>query len=247
MRETKKLTRAKAHNPPPITGLRLLLIAAFFFKFIVLSPQFVSADEIYKWVDKDGTIRYSTKKLDEDQAPADLPDISREDLDKKIDNLRLTTPNTCQKHGGIDCSQGSDKDGSVICLDGFRDALPRYNAHCLQTNLEGDFQVLFWSKREPYRFAKSGKIKRLRDRPKSIRLVLRNLNRTKAENMTVSVTFPPRRKFILKGPANIAPYGVANYDLELLDTKMEISEYTLNALEVNADCSNCRVIKIEGL
>lgn len=37
---------------------------------------------------------------------------------------------TCGMHGGINCTAGSDKDGSVVCYDGFKDSLQRFNFEC---------------------------------------------------------------------------------------------------------------------
>lgn len=32
----------------------------------------------------------------------------------------------CSGHGGVNCSAGPDSDGSVICVDGFRDSSVQY-------------------------------------------------------------------------------------------------------------------------
>ena len=35
----------------------------------------------------------------------------------------------CSSHGGVNCSAGADSDGSVICVDGWRDSSVTYQCH----------------------------------------------------------------------------------------------------------------------
>jgi hypothetical protein len=75
--------------------------------------------QVYKWIDQDGVANYSSIKPNEAATPAELPPIVREKA--TADPIKLSF--SCSSHGGINCAAGPDQDGSVICLDGFRDAL----------------------------------------------------------------------------------------------------------------------------
>ena len=100
------------------------------FFALIASPQ-ASAQNIYRSVDANGKVVYSTKPSSNEAAPASLPTVTRENLKAKIEQIKSNTPITCEDHGGINCAAKADGDGSVICLDGFRDAVPRFNFYCL--------------------------------------------------------------------------------------------------------------------
>lgn len=42
----------------------------------------------------------------------------------------------CTQHGGLQCDRGADKDGSIICADGYRDASALYRYSCPLPHLE---------------------------------------------------------------------------------------------------------------
>lgn len=113
-------------------GSRIL----FKILFTVILFQLVqssSAETIYKWTDANGKEVFSSKKDDPRAMAAELPAIKKEKV-KKIN----TAPASCLKHGGNDCNKGSDKDGSVICLDGFLDSAVRYNFVCSEALVKID-------------------------------------------------------------------------------------------------------------
>lgn len=93
-------------------------------------PLFSSA-EVYKWTDETGTVHYSTSKQDDQAAPVKLPKIMKGDV-KIPESLKIT----CVDHGGINCSAGPDEDGSVVCQDGYRDAVTRFVFNCKTAKLE---------------------------------------------------------------------------------------------------------------
>lgn len=50
--------------------------------------------------------------------------------------IKQESKNGCLQHGGINCSGGADKDGSVVCADGFRDARALFRYECPLPHLE---------------------------------------------------------------------------------------------------------------
>lgn len=45
-----------------------------------------------------------------------------------IPSISFATQGTCSSHGGVNCSAGSDWDGSAICKDGWRDSSEKYSS-----------------------------------------------------------------------------------------------------------------------
>ncbi|MCB0318146.1 MAG: DUF4124 domain-containing protein [Bdellovibrionales bacterium] len=103
------------------------LICTFVIFFISFSAY---ADDVYKWVDELGVTHYSSSPNNENAKVAKLPEISRGDVPVPGKLLK-----TCKKHGGIDCAAGADKDGSVICYDGFKEAAARFTMSCSSPKL----------------------------------------------------------------------------------------------------------------
>lgn len=66
----------------------------------------------------------------------DLPPIARENIDQKISRIKAETPDNCFKHAGVNCAAGADSDGSVVCNDGYRDAILPFNFSCLEASLQ---------------------------------------------------------------------------------------------------------------
>jgi hypothetical protein len=98
------------------------------------------SQEIYRWKDRDGRIVYSSVPRkgsipadgkDPKNETANLPPIKREKFIPQKANLQ-----SCLGHGGISCPKGADEDGSVICVDGFRDAAARFRFLCNEPRLE---------------------------------------------------------------------------------------------------------------
>lgn len=90
-----------------------------------------AASPVYKWIDENGTAHFSSTPQHASAVKADLPPIMREKF--TIDQVKKTT---CAEHGGVSCQSGTDQDGSVICHDGFKDAVARYRFACSEPKLE---------------------------------------------------------------------------------------------------------------
>lgn len=163
-------------------GLTLLI-------FVFLSN--VQAQGIYKYTDKDGIVRYTTKAPEANPIPAQLPNIKREAWISKAPKVE-----TCAKHGGVDCSKGADTDGSVICLDDYRNATNRYNFTCLEARMD---------------------IEDVQEKNNGLEysVFVRNSSGVKVTSPMVTYESPEHDKVQLNGPNEIAPFGVAEFKLQL--------------------------------
>lgn len=103
----------------------------FLFFLLFFIPSIALSDSVYTWVDENGVKHYSTKAENPQAKVAELPEINRGDVD-----VAPVLMKNCTDRGGIDCSQGPDDDGSVVCYDGFRDAVARYRFHCSSPKIE---------------------------------------------------------------------------------------------------------------
>lgn len=142
--------------------------------------------EIYKWYEKDGTVRYSTWDRGDAAKPEELRPIVR-----KESPVRAGLLQSCSRRGGINCGAGPDTDGSVICYDGFRDAAPRFRFSCSSPKLSAS-EVL------P---GENG----------TFVVVLRNSNGVTASGVKVAFK-QGGKKMPLAGPADIEPFGVGEYE-----------------------------------
>jgi hypothetical protein len=147
-----------------------------------------SADNVYRWTDTQGKVHYSSKAPDKKAKPANLPPIMREKV--KAVKSELVT---CDKHGGIDCSSGPDGDGSVVCLDGFKNSSTRFRFSCQTAKLE----ITDISEPE-----ESGAFK----------VFVRNSKSVVAASPSVVFKSDLGDKARLSGPAQIEGYGVAEFN-----------------------------------
>ncbi|RME61673.1 MAG: DUF4124 domain-containing protein [Candidatus Dadabacteria bacterium] len=166
-----------------------------FFYFILIFIAFPTLSytqtKIYKWTDKDGVVHYSSKKPKgvETAKPAKLPKITKADI--KVPSVVSTS---CKHHGGIDCEAGADKDGSVICRDGYRDSLARFQFMCSSPKLLLD------------------NISKL-DETGSFSVTVRNKRGVKAEGVNVYYVYKDG-KVLLKGPKEISSFGAAQFSFD---------------------------------
>lgn len=183
-------------------------IRRFSFLFCLLS-LFASRSpaEIYKWTDESGRVRYSDKPPSEGASPAVLPGITRAPMKVKA------LPKTCANHGGISCDAGADRDGSVICRDGYKDADNRFNFSCHEAKLE---------------------VIEFKDMDGTYSVAVRNLMSVEALNTRVECLSGPGKRKKLEGPLSIAPYQVEKYTLHA-----ERSMEKITAADITVTCANC--------
>lgn len=150
-------------------------------------------EEIFKHLGKDGKIYYSSKPLVANDKPIELPKIMRGEV-------KLTTfkRETCAKHGGEDCSQGADSDGSVVCRDGYKNASTRFSFVCSTPKLELS---------EVTDLVDGGK-------GSGFRVIIRNTKGVDASKP--KVLYKPNGEGMniqLKGPDSIEGYGIGEFEL----------------------------------
>ena len=115
------------------------LILAVCSSGLLTSPA--SAAPIYRWTDEAGNTHYSTTPDDPRAKSQALPELRHENIDANIRKLQSETPESCDHHGGPDCSRGADADGSVVCLDGYRGAKLPFQFHCMEARLKSEMML----------------------------------------------------------------------------------------------------------
>ncbi len=181
------------------------------FSFILLIATTAQA-QVYRWEDKDGTVHFASKPQDATAKMATLPKITRAEV--KIANPRGVT---CDKHGGINCQSGADTDGSVICFDGFKDAVARHRFSCNAAKLE----IATISDKDP-----AG----------AYTVVVRNSKSVAATDVVITLRGADHKKRSLSGPREIDPFGSAEYVVSQ-EGDNDLSKPELSALELK--CTNC--------
>ncbi len=180
-----------------------LFIAALFF------TATLSAQTIYKYTDEEGRTHYSTEPQDLSAKPAELPEITKAEFE-----THKNLPETCSKHGGINCQLGADEDGSVICYDGFRGSVARFKFHCMSP------KVQFVTAEQS---------------TDGFKVIFRNANSVQAEGMKI-VYQPSGVGYPLEGPIAIAGFAMEEYSLKLPE---ELLRQELEAEKLFVQCLNC--------
>lgn len=98
---------------------------------------------------------------------------------------KKTYPETCRSHGGIDCKE-EDFDGSVVCVDGFRDSPQKYVDECTIAELT------IISHEEG-------------------RLLVKNSSPITAFGIKIYYSRADLSQVFFNGPEEIEPYGLAEY------------------------------------
>ncbi len=147
---------------------------------------------LYTWEDERGVQHFTSSKQEAvakgaEVKKADLAPIMRGEL-----KIPATQAVSCVPHGGIDCAAGSDADGSVLCVDGFRDASPRFRFSCSAVHLEvADITV---------------------DEDQNIVTVfIRNRSQISAEQVRISLR-GKEANLALVGPETIEGFGLERYE-----------------------------------
>ena len=224
-----------------INTARLILLTTLCF----FPGQPAQAQPIYRWQDESGKVYYSDNPRSMEDKPAQLPPLTKDSIDQKIDRIRAETPANCEKHGGIDCAKGPDEDGSVVCLDGFEDAVLPFRFRCLESRLEADFLLLF-PEGEPRRVERQKNVSSLLEHewPIGLSIRVRNLSAVEAFGVQAEFIIPgiPRKYLHAEGPAKIAPYGLAEYSIPLTGVDLPPTAEQWNGLKYRLGCTNCGAV-----
>jgi Domain of unknown function (DUF4124) len=196
-------------------------VKTIFFIICLFCATFrVQAAPIYKWTDESGNVHYSSAAKDKRAKEAALPEIMRGE--SKVPASQLVS---CKDHGGINCQIGPDKDGSVICGDGFTEAVQRYRFSCSAPKLE-IYQI---SEKQP---------------DGSYSVFVRNSRSVTAKNAVLALKIRDDVSVNLDGPKEIEAHGVGEYKYSWDKAKTVIGQNieqfnrpTLEKLDLN--CQNC--------
>ena len=172
------------------------------------------AAPVYKYTDKNGRTYYSSAPRSPEDKPAELPDITRGDFAAKV------TPKgeSCESHGGISCQAGPDKDGSVICADGFIGSPARFRFNCSAAKLEiSDVSEV--------------------DTDGNAKVFLRNNSSVAASNVAVFRRQDGKDSVKIDGPKEIEPYGIAEFAATGVIPKP--GSPPLSAADFEVKCTNC--------
>ena len=213
---------------------------------LVMISSSALSEGIYTWVDENGKTHYSSTPR-KNAKKAQLPKIARENLNQKIKQIKEATPPNCLKHGGADCAQGADEDGSVICLDGFKGAKLPYRFHCLEVRIRPSEVQLHDNNQEVL-----GVINRKAPINKQIYPELHNMilfislrNSSSVDAFGVEVSFTAGEfSAPLPGPKNIEAFGIAEYSIPLSEFISETDGKKiadiLYHLQYRISCTNCK-------
>lgn len=221
-----------------------LFRATSLFLAVVVFSRVAVAEEIFTWTDEFGVTHYTTTPPPQGAKPADLPRIERESLDRKIEDIRASTPPNCVAHGGVDCSKGVDLDGSVICSDGFKDAILPFRFSCLEVRLL--YPPITIESATDEVLGTIGKktkltVRELQDA--KLHLALRNTSGTEAFGVRVAFEFPRQKPLEAIGPDKVDAFGGADYILPLRLAGGRMSPEELQRVRVKISCTNCAAIQ----
>lgn len=199
--------RRRTDNRCPLQGFLVLLAVT---AATAGSAPDAPADPIYKHVDSSGRVTFSSVPDQTQDTPVELPRVYRESTASRVERLKAATPPSCDQHGGIDCTQGPDKDGSVICLDGFRDAALPFQDNCTQARLE---------LQEPVFTDRNGNDVRVSELKPGmsvtavkVRAALRNLTGVPASGIEIAARQKMQLQDVdLHGPDSIEAFGIGEY------------------------------------
>lgn len=180
---------------------------------LILIASTALASPVYKWQDKQGVIHYSSKADQPEAKPADLPKIMRAEV--KLPKAALKS---CNDHGGINCQVGADKDGSVVCFDGFREASARFRFSCSSPRLE----IADISEADP------GGV---------FTVYVRNSSSVKASTPALILRPGDGKEFQLQGPEEIDPLGMGEFVFRPAGDGGLKEKATLAQLDIS--CANC--------
>lgn len=219
--------------------------AVTFLIFCGLTQQ-ASAQQIYSWKDAQGRTHYSTTAKSRLAETTKLPEIQRENIDKKIELIKETTPGSCESMGGIDCSAGKDKkDGSVICVNGDKNSHEKFSEVCLKAKLYSDALAEI-SQDEIIPLDKLNPSKLENTAAKKLVVMARNTSPVEASGVSVEVKLTMLSGLITvdaQGPSKIAPYASEEYVVDLSKLPSQVPPRLLKRARYTLTCKNCASVR----
>lgn len=221
-------------------GKRIIPLACCLFIALQLLPRSAHAQQIYQWKDASGKVHFSTSPDHSNADASKLPELRRENIDDRIQAIKAQTPQTCIRHGGVDCAKGADTDGSVFCLDGFDKAILPFRFECLEARLQAEFLLELDGKDEqlvPHSRNLSRKYQG--EKGKGLQINLRNISGVAAKEMRAEISCARRQHFQALGPDEVPAYGNASYSFLFKDNNLAPSLAEIEKCEYKVNCVNC--------
>ena len=197
---------------------------------------------IYQVTDQSGRFIYTDQPSSETYESVTLPSIQKENLDEKIDTIRRQTPPSCSGHGGISCSLGADDDGSVVCLDGYRDASPNFRTLCSKAKLKILSLYLRGEDGKVHDFNERLPLQAQINKNKATVLLVSIYNAAEIPAQKMEVKLRQRRLdyIFANGQQSIGPYESEEYSFLVTDL-LSISRIThLTRGMIYLNCENCQ-------
>lgn len=217
------------------------------FSFLLTEEKFSQAQNVYRWTDEAGRVHYSSTPNANESQPAALPDLKRENIDERIRDLRQSVKETCNNHGGINCQAGADSDGSVICYDGYRESLSRFNFECLEARLLGVFYFsLDNEQRKEIKANVSLSVEELRKNkiePRGLLLSIRNISGVTAKDVNVQFSLGKKHIYTATGPSEIPAFQNAEYSLSFSNLLPAPTLADLAKSRYKLVCANCGTVE----
>jgi len=211
--------------------------------FLIALSADADSGKIYRWTDSTGQVHFSNTPKSSESKPADLPAIRRENIDQRIRTLKDSTPDNCIRHGGIDCPHGADSDGSVVCLDGYRDAIMPFQFECMEARLQSQFSVDTGGEDQQSVVHSRSLSRALAGKTaRGLRLSLRNLSGVAAFGLQIEFQIGKRNTFKAEGPDKIEPYGSADYVLTFAQAGLAPNLAQIEQSEYKVSCTNCGAV-----
>lgn len=168
--------------------------------------------QIYKWVDEQGRTFYSSTKQEPKAELAKLPEIKRI-KDAPLDQFK----EGCKQHGGASCDRGSDADGSVICLDGFRDSPLPFRFACSSAKLA---------------------LEELSAKGDKQKILVKNGSGVQGKSVAVKVSLSDGNHIFAVGSQTVEPHSLEEFEIPLKDLKLAPGA-KLAEKDVQITCANC--------
>lgn len=138
-----------------------------------------------------------------------------------LPSIILAIPVSCLSHGGISCNKGADADGSVICLDGYRDAVTPYRFYCSSAKLK----------------IESVKV----ENEFTAKIFVNNENQVKAKNVKIYLSSNQLKPddYEINGPQEINGNSLEQYEFKLKNNKQLKGIPNDIAELIKVRCENC--------
>ena len=174
------------------------------FVYLALVCDFALCDEVFKCLGDDGGVFFCNDKS-KAISTKPLPKVIRENTKERIEAIRKSIPTTCVAHGAIDCSSGRDTDNSVVCFDGFRDSVERFQDACTRAKLS---------------------VSNVEVRNESVVLSVRNSTGSEARGIVLRAKISGQEKRTYPGPKVIKAHNVEDFVIPIDQTVSKLS-YTI--------------------